>query len=58
MNIETAARRVALITDTKMHLGPDLARILGRRGHDLLSAVLSERTGRPVPPGAARPDES
>ncbi len=30
------ARRVALITDTNLHLGPDLARILARREHDLV----------------------
>ena len=29
-------RRVALIADTKVHLGPDLARILAHRGHDLV----------------------
>jgi len=29
-------RRVALITDTNLHLGPDLARILAKRGHDLV----------------------
>lgn len=29
-------RRVALITDTNTHLGPDLARELARRGHDLV----------------------
>jgi 3-oxoacyl-[acyl-carrier protein] reductase len=32
----TVDRRVALITDTKLHLGPDLARILAKRGHDLV----------------------
>lgn len=30
------AKRVALITDTKLHLGPDLARELARRDHDLV----------------------
>ena len=30
------SRRVALITDTTMHLGPDLARELAVRGHDLV----------------------
>ena len=30
------SRRVALITDTKLHLGPDLARELARRSHDLV----------------------
>lgn len=30
------ARRVALVTDTTMHLGPDLARVLARRDHDLV----------------------
>lgn len=29
-------KRVALVTDTTMHLGPDLARELARRGHDLV----------------------
>lgn len=29
-------RRVALVTDTTMHLGPDLARELAARGHDLV----------------------
>jgi NAD(P)-dependent dehydrogenase (short-subunit alcohol dehydrogenase family) len=29
-------RRVALITDTSLHLGPDLARILAKRDHDLI----------------------
>lgn len=29
-------RRVALITDANTHLGPDLARELARRGHDLV----------------------
>ena len=29
-------RRVALVTDTEMHLGPDLARELARRDHDLV----------------------
>ncbi|MGZ0190684.1 MAG: hypothetical protein ACKVH0_22240, partial [Alphaproteobacteria bacterium] len=29
-------RRVALITDTRLHLGPDLARILAKRDHDLI----------------------
>ena len=29
-------RRVALITDCKLHLGPDLARILAAREHDLV----------------------
>jgi len=30
------SRRVALITDTKLHLGPDLARELARSSHDLV----------------------
>jgi NAD(P)-dependent dehydrogenase (short-subunit alcohol dehydrogenase family) len=30
------SRRVALVTDTTMHLGPDLARELARRDHDLV----------------------
>ncbi|HJM94204.1 MAG: SDR family oxidoreductase [Alphaproteobacteria bacterium] len=30
------SRRVALITDTNLHLGPDLARILAKREHDLI----------------------
>lgn len=30
------ARRVALITDTNLHLGPDLARVLASREHDLV----------------------
>ena len=30
------SRRVALITDTNLHLGPDLARTLARREHDLI----------------------
>jgi NAD(P)-dependent dehydrogenase (short-subunit alcohol dehydrogenase family) len=29
-------RRIALITDTNLHLGPDLARTLAVRGHDLI----------------------
>jgi NAD(P)-dependent dehydrogenase (short-subunit alcohol dehydrogenase family) len=32
----TMTRRVALITDTRLHLGPDLARILAKRDHDLI----------------------
>ena len=35
-------RRVALITDTTLHLGPDLARIMAKRGHDLV-------LGNPMP---------
>lgn len=27
---------MALVTDTTMHLGPDLARVMARRGHDLV----------------------
>ena len=30
------SRRVALVTDTNMHLGPDLARVLVARDHDLV----------------------
>ena len=30
------SRRVALITDTSLHLGPDLARIMAKRDHDLV----------------------
>jgi len=30
------SRRVALITDANLHLGPDLARVLAGRGHDLV----------------------
>lgn len=30
------SRRIALITDANMHLGPDLARELARRDHDLV----------------------
>jgi len=29
-------RRVAIVTDATMHLGPDLARVLAQRGHDLV----------------------
>ncbi len=29
-------RRIAIVTDTNMHLGPDLALELARRGHDLV----------------------
>jgi NAD(P)-dependent dehydrogenase (short-subunit alcohol dehydrogenase family) len=36
------SRRVALITDTSLHLGPDLARILAKRDHDLV-------LGNPLP---------
>lgn len=32
----TMTRRVALVTDTNTHLGPDLAIELARRGHDLV----------------------
>ncbi len=32
----TMSHRVALITDTSLHLGPDLARILAKREHDLI----------------------
>jgi NAD(P)-dependent dehydrogenase (short-subunit alcohol dehydrogenase family) len=38
----TVPRRVALITDTSLHLGPDLARILAKRDHDLI-------LGNPLP---------
>lgn len=30
------SRRVALITDTSLHLGPELARIMAKRDHDLI----------------------
>lgn len=36
MNEQADGRRVALITDTNLHLGPDLARTLAARGHDLV----------------------
>ncbi|MGK0172108.1 MAG: hypothetical protein ACI9W2_003842, partial [Gammaproteobacteria bacterium] len=32
----TSTRRVAIITDANLHLGPDLALELARREHDLV----------------------
>jgi len=36
MVIGGMSKRVAIVTDANTHLGPDLARILARRGHDLV----------------------
>ncbi len=35
-DIDTTGRRVALVANTRMYLGPPLARELARRGHDLV----------------------
>jgi len=42
MSQPKSERRVAIITDATMHLGPDLARVLAERGHNLVLGEAAE----------------